>query len=365
MLADETKGDFEMKQSVHNQKGEIAFRRKVAEQQTKGKQFFKDELDSSSIEEILKDRMKKTLDRMRALKELGVTLSPYLEVGAERGQRSLVMENGLEAKGAAVDISFDMLKSCGLYNEKFEKKTLPLRICCDAHNLPFKTGSIPFVFCYQTLHHFPEPTPIVAEIHRVVSDGGCFFFDEEPFKRVLHFPLYTKKEITHWEKPRERGTIEKFIDFFLADHPCNEVDHGIIENLEIPLRGWRRALHVFDKKDVHLQSVRFIREKLYHPGNFVKYFVAYLLGGEISGVCWKAGSSAMAIASVYHAVICPECRRDSIESELQQRENSFFCGACGIEFPIIDGVALLFATPAFEELYPEYFEKLVFTRRTP
>ncbi|MEN4006265.1 MAG: class I SAM-dependent methyltransferase [Methanobacteriaceae archaeon] len=141
------------------------------------------------MKKILSDRMKKTFEQMILLKESGAVLSPYIEIGAERCQRSLVMENDLKATGAAIDISYDMLKSCDYYKDVFNKSKVPLRICCDANNLPFITNSIPFVFCYETLHHFPDPTPILKEIHRVLSPGGHFFFDDEPYKKVLHIQL--------------------------------------------------------------------------------------------------------------------------------------------------------------------------------
>ena len=66
--------------------------------------------------------MKKTHDQMTLLQKLNITLSPYIEIGAERCQRSLVMENDLGLSGgAAIDISFDMLRSCNHYQDIFNK----------------------------------------------------------------------------------------------------------------------------------------------------------------------------------------------------------------------------------------------------
>jgi SAM-dependent methyltransferase len=121
--------------------------------------------------------MADTAQAMERLRKRGVALSPYLELGAERGQRALVLENDFGARGAAVDLSLDMLRSTAHYGEVFHKPRMPERICCDAHTLPFRTGSLPFVFCYEFLHHFPTPAPVVKEIHRVLAPGGWFFFD--------------------------------------------------------------------------------------------------------------------------------------------------------------------------------------------
>jgi SAM-dependent methyltransferase len=202
-------------QQIESQQGEIAFRKKLAQQQVEGLNVFTDEYDPKVIETILHERMAKTLEQISALKEKGVTLSPYVEIGAERCQRSLVMENEIGAAGAAVDISFGMLKSCDYYRKLFNKNKTPLRICCDANNLPFASGSIPFVFCYETLHHFPDPTPIIKEIYRITFHGGYFFFDEEPYKRVLHLNLYKGKKIYSRESLNANKT-RKIVDHFFA-----------------------------------------------------------------------------------------------------------------------------------------------------
>ncbi len=103
-----------------------------------------------------------------------MAMTPYIEIGAERCQRSLVMENDLACTGIALDISFDMLRCCEYYAHRFNKPRLPLRICADAYRLPFASGSVPFMFCYDTLHHFPDPVPVIKELFRVLSPGGPF-----------------------------------------------------------------------------------------------------------------------------------------------------------------------------------------------
>jgi len=151
-----------IKQLVSSQKGEIEFRKKLFQQQVEGEKIFSDEFDVDSIQNILTTRMKATKKDIGALEEAGVPISPYLEIGAERGQRALVLENDLGASGIAADLSFDMLKSADYYAQVFNKAKIPLRICCDVNNLPFLTDSIPFIFCYDVLHHFPDPVPIIA-----------------------------------------------------------------------------------------------------------------------------------------------------------------------------------------------------------
>ena len=340
-------------QSVENQKGEIEFRKKLYQQQVEGKAIFDDEFDSAGIAQILRTRMKKTLSQMALLREKGITLSPYLEIGAERGQRSLVMENDLGLHGVAADISFDMLRSCDHYREVLGQQKSPLRVCCDANNLPFASGSIPFVFCYETLHHFPAPAPITKEIHRVLLPGGCFFFDEEPFKQVLHVNLYQGKHV-YSRKTLTRTTMRKVLDRFFCAKTCNEVEHGIIEYHDIPIELWKEALAHFDDKDVELQVIGPIHSKLYKPSSYARFFAAYLLGGNISGLCRKSGTRSGSNRDIPELMICPSCREESNrEVRLAQSNKAFLCPACSKIYPVVDGVLFLLAYDRFRELYPD------------
>jgi SAM-dependent methyltransferase/uncharacterized protein YbaR (Trm112 family) len=334
------------------QKGEIEFRKKLYLQQVEGEKIFTDEFDASGIEEILLDRMRTTLNQMTVLQGKGVPLSPYVEIGAERCQRSLVLENDLGLHGAAVDISHEMLKSCSHYQQVFNKPKAPIRICCDANTLPFRTGSIRFVFCYETLHHFPEPAPIAKEIHRVLAPGGNFLFTEEPFKQLVHVNLYKGKK-AYSERTLQRSGFRKIMDHFFAEHSYNEVEHGIIENENITLAAWKRALLPFQQQEVTLTAKRFVETDLYDPRSFFKRFAASLMGGNITGMCRKLTGEDHSVTSLYDALICPSCRGKGNEVVLERKDASFRCPACSAPYPVVDGVLFLFTREKLIELYPE------------
>ena len=344
-------------QSAESQRGEIEFKKQLVQQQIEGKCVFNNEFDAKGIEKLLSDRMKKTFEQMTLLKESGVVLSPYMEIGAERCQRSLVMENDIGATGVAVDISYDALKSCDYYKDVFNKSKIPLRVCCDTNSLPFVTDSVPFVFSYGTLHHFPNPTPIVKQIHRVLSPGGYFFFDDEPYKKVLHVNLYKGKK-QYSKESLSAGKIRKLFDYFFSKASCNEVEHGIIENDDIPIDVWKRALSVFGQKHVKLQSLPYIESELFAPKHYIKFLLSYLFGGGIFGTCRKPGISIKRDIFVHDILICPSCFENEGESKLVRKNLLFFCNGCGNKFPVIDGVVFLFSYKKFEELYPEIFKNI-------
>src|SRR5580765_9116908 len=115
-------------QSVDSQLGEVRFRRLLVEQQVDGRAVLADEYDGAGIRGVLEMRMADTRRAMEALRARGVTLGPYLELGAERGQRALALENDLGVTGAAADLSVDMLRSAAHYAGVFGRPRIPMRV---------------------------------------------------------------------------------------------------------------------------------------------------------------------------------------------------------------------------------------------
>ena len=117
------------RQSIENLKGEIAFRAKLARQHVTGEVLLPDYFGRQEHDRILLERMQTTLHKMGELQRRGVGLSPFLELGAERGQRSLVLTNDFGASGVAVDISYHQLQTMDHFARTFKKEKLPVRIC--------------------------------------------------------------------------------------------------------------------------------------------------------------------------------------------------------------------------------------------
>ncbi len=50
----------------------------------------------------------------------------------------------------------------------------------DAARLPFEADGFDVVSAYSFMHHLHDLDPVLAEVHRVLRPGGCFYVDLEP-----------------------------------------------------------------------------------------------------------------------------------------------------------------------------------------
>lgn len=61
-----------------------------------------------------------------------------------------------------------------------ERNPCPRRVLADATALPFENGQFDLVFCWELLHHMPEPWRALKEMGRV-SKRHVFFFEPNPW----------------------------------------------------------------------------------------------------------------------------------------------------------------------------------------
>src|SRR5205823_1672230 len=174
----------------------------------------------------------------------------------------------------------------------------------------FRSNSFPFVFAYQFLHHFPKIAPIINEVHRVLSNG-YFFFDEEPFKRIMRVVLYRQKTKIYSQQTLSKNRYLSLLESFISESESDEEEHGVIENHEIALMEWANALSIFDERDVTLSSIGNTTSKLNHrlrPRNIPNF----LLGGLIAGLCRKKlEAPARSPIDINQLLACPDCRIES------------------------------------------------------
>jgi SAM-dependent methyltransferase/uncharacterized protein YbaR (Trm112 family) len=343
-------------QSPQNLKGEIEFRAKLATQHVSGEVLLPDYYKKEEHDNILLERINATRKRMEELANRGIHLAPFLELGAERGQRSLVLVNDFSANGIAVDISYHQLRTMEHFARLFHRNRLPMRICCDANHLPFRSNSFPFIFCFEFLHHFPSLGPIINEIYRVLSNGH-FYFDEEPFKRVFKLRLYKQNGKPYSQERLKRNKYVRCIETFISEERLDEVEHGIIENNDISLTEWMNALSVFDHSDIDLCSISGITSKLEQKIR-MRNVLNFVLGGSIAGLCRK-NIRARVDSDLTELLGCPNC---TIKADcgafdrppLVKVSGGFRCVRCDLNYPHKDGIVLLLPKDEMEQLYPDF-----------
>lgn len=328
--------------------GEIRFRQKLVRQHLGNANLFAGEPGQKEILAILKERIAYTRRILKKLADLGITLSPFLEIGAEKGQRSMVLTNDFGASGFAADISHQSLASSKDFAKILGFKKLPTLVCCDAYHLPFASGSIPFIFCFETLHHFPDPAPIIKEAHRVLTPGGVFYFGEEPVKQLFNLNLWRRgTHLSSWEKLFKISGILPFISRIGGA----EVNHGILEE-EFDLKTWRKALNPFSKVETSVSPVFFgpksslLRERgCWKNPNLITLLLIALQGGGIEGLAVKSGRSKY--RTINQTILsCHDC-----QITVRKNSHGFFCPRCQRRFEPKEKVLMFLPAKLQKKLY--------------
>jgi 2-polyprenyl-6-hydroxyphenyl methylase/3-demethylubiquinone-9 3-methyltransferase len=65
-------------------------------------------------------------------------------------------------------------------------------------NLPFQDNSFDVVFCCNVLEHVSDLPKVIAEISRVLKNGGIFFYDT--FNRTILSKIGVIKILQEWKK---------------------------------------------------------------------------------------------------------------------------------------------------------------------
>ncbi|MEW6419172.1 MAG: class I SAM-dependent methyltransferase [Nitrospirota bacterium] len=295
--------------------------------------------------------------------------SPFLEIGANAAYTSYMLANEWSCDGIAIDISEDALKAGVIIKDNFGYSRSPLRVCCDAGKIPLKDNSIKFVFAFQTLHHFIDPTPVIKEIKRVLVDGGIFLFADEPVKRRLSLNLYrTRREdsFNRVEKLLKRAGLLRYIsEAYFGSR--EETIFGIMENQKITLRRWIHMLKEnfrevsLDYSGVYAmgRDVRLLTNLLSNilPLSMAERIAADLMGCSLKGICRvKKGQQAVLYnpEKFVSSLLCPDCHGD-----LTNDKNSLLCLSCGYVSYDDLGIFNMLSTKEKEALYGSKHRKQV------
>jgi len=180
----------------------------------------------------------------------GRAISPFLEIGCETAPISLALVNRLGCEGIAADISLDSLKAVDAYRERLGLEKNPIRVCCDAHNLPLAAGSVPLVVSWGTLHHFPDPGPVVDEVRRVLRDDGTFFVGEEPVRRKLSLNIGSTYSLNRMGAMQRSLLRLRLLPWIFRIDGREAIEWGGVEG-KFSVKQWRSILERFE--DVRLR----------------------------------------------------------------------------------------------------------------
>ena len=268
-------------QADSNKAGEINYRKGVAEAEEKNPERFMG---------LMKQRMEETLNIFKGLDQkyrIGINNNmAFGEFGAERAQRVLALIHHYNlVKGYAFDISPNMLNisriiSENCFKDEYKGKKLPhekLVLVADDF-LKAKENIQPqqldFVFCFATIHHFPDPRPVFKTVHSLLKDGGYFYFDREALKSWLGL-----------HEVARLGTYLRFGKVI-------EREYGILET-QFSLKNWKEAFDLFEDWDIRLKYPATVLEKLYNfdikkiADNGFFRFASQVFGGRIYGILRK------------------------------------------------------------------------------
>lgn len=326
-------------QTLANKIAEINYRRKISAQHTKAKIHFEEEPNNKEIKKILRKRLTQYKGDFKKLRKSNLLKSPFLEIGAEYCIASTFLKSKYKMDGIASDISFHSLKKAPYFAKTFKLKRVPTLICSDANTLPFKSNSFPFVFIYESLHHFPHPQPVLEEIKRVLAPGGILLMGAEPIKQSFQIPLWRRPtKLRVWEKALKAILVLPFISHIGK----TEVDSGILEEA-FTLKTWLQSLSIFDSFEakVDIPIINF-SQKISKPTDsaFPLSLLLKLTGGGIHAVCKKINkpqpkSLSSGLESVF---ICPNCK---LNLKKEVSIHNYNCPKCKSEYQKMAGVIIL------------------------
>lgn len=340
-------------QPITAKKGEVSYRRSLYRQHCKDDNCFNEEYSTAEMQKVIDDKIKNHTNDFTQLQKTYV-LSPFLEIGAGYAQSSLVLANVFSAKGYAVDIALAPLKSATSIAKRYAFSKLPALLVADAERLPFADNSFPFIFCYQTLHHFPNPKKVISEVHRVLAPGGVFYFGEEPIGQQFGLRLWNRPtKLRWWEKVLKATLILPFV----SKIGKTEIDHGILEEA-FSVSIWKEALQIFETCTLKLSPF-----PKGFPGNMQKThntwakeniptklcrLQQFFTGGGISAVAIKRGKLDKKKLARLPPLFCPDCKKQlTTKSRI-----GLICITCTTKFPKKDTVYIVLPRLLLRTLYP-------------
>lgn len=286
-------------------------------------------LDQPDLAAMHRGRALAATADFEGLRQSGVGLDQFIEIGAGSVQRSAALANNFGVTGVATDISIKSLWDAPFVLTLMGFSRMPIRICCDAHNLPFLSDTFQFAFAYQTVHHFSNPVPVLTELHRVLARNGFLFLNEEPMDSRLRRIIRGQRMLSH--PPTRIQTIgyRLGVEKLFWDDGKWERSLGMTEaRFDYDL--WKQAVASFSIQYMEVNRKLKILTRL-EPS--VSSILASLIGGNVKALMRKTTGQDWT-ESFENRLVCLDCHTPS----LQNSSDNLVCGICQRIYPVVDGV---------------------------
>jgi ubiquinone/menaquinone biosynthesis C-methylase UbiE/uncharacterized protein YbaR (Trm112 family) len=340
-----------------NKNAEVKFRQQLIKQHTGNKIIFPNEPDFGENLKSTENRLEYTRNIWKKLRQQQISLSPFLEIAGGNGLRSDLLASEFAAKGITSDISQHTQTGGIVLRAKFGLNKQSLRICCDAYNLPFLSDSFSFVFIALSLHHFPDPKPIIKEAARVLQSNGYFYFDEEPIAQLFNLNLWRRPNKLRWFEKILKASI---ILLFLSRIGKTEVDYGILEET-FTLQQWEKALAPFHSGWVeesvfpfnkYWKTICYKKNTGWVNPNLFTRLGLVVFGGGIKGLLQiKKIAKQSKFQHVIDFLACPSCRKNDELNQLLNYGKYLICRKCHIKYFQKQNVWMLLEPKLYKQLY--------------
>lgn len=126
-----------------------------------------------------------------------------LEVGCGRGAGARLISRSFQpGLQVAMDLDLEMIRKARKYLTPTEQAAV-FTYTGDLTNLPHRDGSFDAVFGFGVLHHLPDWQRGLAEIARILKDGGVLFMEE--LYPAVYQNFLTRHILLHPEENRFRS----------------------------------------------------------------------------------------------------------------------------------------------------------------
>lgn len=292
-----------------------------------------DMLKNAQISQLFQERARQTIADLEELGKAKILSSPFLEIGAGSVQRTIALSNHFALDGVATDISPNSLRDATYTLCLLGYETIPFRICCDAHHLPFLADTFNFLFCYQTLHHFENPIPVVIECYRVLGRGGHFFFNEEPMDSSLRRLLRGERTLSHPPTRLQKIGYRLGVEKLFWDDGLHERSLGMTE-ARFDIHLWRKALEPFSQVVLEVNRKLKIQPQIQKNDFYSR--IAGVVGGNVKGL-YKKIQGETATDDFRERIMCLDCRSPMPYVEVDDEQ--MHCAHCGRSYPVINGIS--------------------------